>query len=49
MGHDIDLTYISDEQIQEILSDVDGLRKEGLLFKDEVKAYPMKSNAVKAL
>ena len=49
MGQDIDLTYISDEQIQEILSDVDGLRKEGLLFKDEVKAYPMKSNEVKAL
>ena len=49
MGQDVDLTYISDEQIQEILSDVDGLRKEGLLFKDEVKAYPMKSNEVKAL
>ena len=44
MGQDVDITYISDEQIQEILSDVDGLRKEGLLFKDEVKAYQMKSN-----
>ncbi len=48
-GADIDITYISDEQIAEILSDVAGLKQEGLLFKEEVKSYPMKSREVKAL
>ena len=49
LGQDVDITYVTDEQIQEILADVDGLKEAGLLFKDEVKAYPMKSNEVKAL
>ncbi len=48
-GEEIDLTYISDEQMQEILADVEGLKDEGLLFKEEVKSYPLKSNEVKAL
>ena len=48
-GADIDITYITDEQIKEILSDVDALKEQGLLFKDEVASYPMKSNEVKAL
>ena len=48
-GEEIDITYITDEQIQEILSDVENLKSQGLLFKDEVKAYPVKSNEVKAL
>lgn len=48
-GADIDITYITDEQVKEILSDIDGLKKQGLLFKEEVKAYPMKSSEVKAL
>ena len=48
-GEEVDITYITDEQIQEILSDVDALKNEGLLFKEEVKAYPVKSNEVKAL
>ena len=48
-GADIDITYITDEQIKEILSDVESLKAQGLLFKDEVKTYPMKSNEVKAL
>ncbi len=48
-GADIDITYISDEQVKEILSDVEGLKAQGLLFKEEVKSYPMKSNEVKAL
>ena len=48
-GADIDVTYLSDEQIREILSDVEGLKEQGLLFKEEVKTYPMKSNEVKAL
>ena len=49
MGENVDITYLSDEQIKEILSDVDDLKEAGLLFKDEVKTYPMKSNEVKAL
>ena len=48
-GADVDITYITDEQVKEILSDIDGLKKQGLLFKEEVKAYPMKSSEVKAL
>ena len=48
-GADIDITYITDEQVKEILSDIDGLKEQGLLFKEEVKAYPMKSSEVKAL
>ena len=48
-GADIDITYITDEQIKEILSDIDELKTQGLLYKDEVKAYPVKSNEVKAL
>ena len=48
-GADIDITYITDEQIKEILSDVQSLKAQGLLFKDEVTTYPMKSNEVKAL
>ena len=48
-GEDIDITYITDEQIKEILSDIDELKTQGLLYKDEVKAYPVKSNEVKAL
>lgn len=48
-GADVDITYITDEQIKEIVNDVDALKKEGLLFKEEVKAYPMKSGDIKAL
>ena len=48
-GADIDITYISDEQVKEILSDVDALKEQGLLYKEEVASYPMKSNEVKAL
>ena len=46
---DVDITYISDEQLKEILADVESLKDAGLLYKDEVKSYPMKSNEIKAL
>lgn len=49
LGEDVDITYITDEQIAEILNDVDGLKSQGLLFKEEVKTYPIKSGDVKAL
>ena len=48
-GQAVDITYLTDGQIEEILSDVEALKNEGLLFKDEVKAYPVKSDEVKAL
>ena len=38
-GEDIDITYITDEQVREILSDVEGLKAQGLLYKDEVASY----------
>ena len=31
-GQDVDITYITDEQIAEILADVEGLKAQGLLF-----------------
>ena len=49
LGEDIDITYLTDEQIKEAIEDCEALKEAGLLFKDEVKTYPMKSNEVKAL
>ncbi len=49
LGEDIDITYVTDEQIKEILADVEGLKEQGLFQKEEVKSYPLKSNEVKAL
>ncbi len=48
-GEDVDISYITTEQIKEILSDVEGLKEQGLLYKEEVSAYPMKSDEIKAL
>ena len=48
-GQAVDITYLTDEQIREILSDVETLKEQGLLFKEEVKSYPIKSDEVKAL
>ena len=48
-GEEVDITYLTDEQIAEIVSDVESLKAEGLLYKDEVKVYPPKSTEVKAL
>ncbi len=48
-GDEVDVTYLTDEQIGEILSDVEGLKEQGLLYKDEVSVYPHKSSEVKAL
>lgn len=49
LNEDIDVTYLTDEQIQETIQDIQGLKDAGLLFKEEVKAYPIKSNEIKAL
>ena len=48
-GADIDITYLTDEQIKEAMEDCEALKAQGLLFKEEVKTYPMKSSEVKAL
>ncbi len=48
-GEDVDVTYLTDAQIKEILSDVEGLKEQGLLYKDEVSVYPHKSSEIKAL
>lgn len=48
-GQDVDISYISDEQIKEILADVEGLKAQGLLFREETSARPVKSGEIKAL
>ena len=48
-GEEVDITYLTDEQIAQAVEDIETLKGEGLLFKEEVKAYPVKSNEVKAL
>ncbi len=40
---------VSDHELQEILADIEGLKKEGLLYKEEVKTFPMKPTHAKAL
>lgn len=40
---------LSPKKIAEIENDIKELQAKGLLFKDEVKTYPLKSNEVKAL
>ena len=44
-----DKTDVSDEELKAILEDAEALKEQGLLYKEEVKAYPMKSHEVKAL
>ncbi len=48
-GEDIDISYLTDAQIAEAMADVEGLKAQGLLCKEEVKTYPLKSKEVKAL
>ena len=48
-GEEVDITYLTDAQIQEAIQDIETLKGQGLLFKEEVKTYPVKSNEVKAL
>ncbi|MBO5783009.1 MAG: restriction endonuclease, SacI family, partial [Clostridia bacterium] len=46
---EVDVTHITDAQLKEILSDVQALKDQGLLYAEETKARPVKSNEVKAL
>ena len=40
---------LSEEKLAEIQRDIKALEESGLLFKEEIKAYPIKSSEVKAL
>ena len=46
---EVDVTHITDAQMKEILSDVQALKDQGLLYAEETKARPVKSGEVKAL
>ncbi len=48
-GEEVAFTDVTDEQLKEMMSDVEGLKEQGLLFKEETKARPIKSGEVKAL
>lgn len=48
-GQAVSLTEFTDEQIKEAMSDLESLKEAGLLYKDEVKTAPIKSNEIKAL
>ncbi len=44
-----DTTELTDEEIREVMTDVEALKKEGLLYKEETNARPVKSHEIKAL
>jgi len=48
-GEKVDISYLTDADLKEIETDVKALEDEGLLYAEEIKAYPVKSNEVKAL
>ena len=49
LGQAVDISYLTKDEIKEIEGDINALKEQGLLFKEEVKTYPVKSNEVKAL
>jgi uncharacterized protein len=48
-GENVDISYLTEEDIASIKADLSSLEKQGLLYKEEVKAYPVKSKEIKAL
>jgi uncharacterized protein len=48
-GENVDISYLTKEDIASIEADLSSLEKQGLLYKEEVKAYPVKSKEIKAL
>ena len=48
-GEEADITRFTDAEIRSAIEDVEGLKAEGLLFKEETAARPVKSDEVKAL
>ncbi|MCM1439220.1 MAG: thioether cross-link-forming SCIFF peptide maturase [Roseburia sp.] len=49
LGKPVDISYLTDAEKAEIQGDIDALKAQGLLFKEETKARPAKSDEVKAL
>ena len=49
LGEAVDTSRISETERKEYEADFAELEKQGLLFKEEVRVYPPKSNEVKAL
>lgn len=49
LGHKTDISYLTEEEINGIEGDIRSLKEAGLLFKEETKARPVKSNEIKAL
>ncbi len=49
LGGGNDISYLTPEEIKEIENDVNALKEQGLLFKEETASRPVKSNEVKAL
>lgn len=49
LGEKVDTSHITEQERKEYEEDFAELEKDGLLFKEEVKAYPVKSKDVKAL
>lgn len=49
LGQSVDISYLSEEEKKEIEADIEALKAQGLLFKEEVKTYPVKSHEIKAL
>ncbi len=44
-----DYTRLTDEEVRSALAEAEALKEQGLLYKEEVTAYPVKSGEVKAL
>ena len=49
LGQPVDISYLSREKTDEIEADLNALKEQGLLFKEETCARPAKSDEVKAL
>lgn len=49
LGEKVDTSFISAEEREEYERDFSELREEGLLFRNEIRAYPPKSGEIKAL
>jgi len=48
-GENADISYLTDEEIKGIIADEEALKSEGLLYAEETKERPIKSDELKAL
>ncbi len=49
LGQNVDISYLTAEEVKEIEGDIATLKSQGLLFGQETKSRPVKSDEVKAL